>query len=256
MSALTTLNIPVTVHTDQVAPAMKKVEKTVADSAARIGKIKAAVMPGLGALGAGPLGSVLGGVAGTGTIGMGIAGVGAAFMAPILAATKLQDALNAQTKGAAQAFEEYKKTGMQTAQLNSVLLQRLATLEKQQAGGQPMGFMAAFEQANISVANANIRTGVQSAEGIGGWWSKTGTEVGAFLGSVAGGADIQEAFMEAKLSTAGEGVARQTSAELEQYRRGNISQDDVRMMRPATSEQIDILYKQMKLQQELVRQGI
>lgn len=256
MTALPTLNIPVVVNTAQVEPAMKKVEKTVADSAARIGKIKAAVMPGLGALGAGPLGGVLGGVAGTGTIGMGIAGVGAAFMAPILAATKLQDALNAQTKGAAQAFEEYKRTGVQTAQINSVLLERLATLEKQQAGGQPMGFMAAFEQANISVGNANIRTGGGAgAEGMGGWWSKTSTETGAFLGSVAGGADIQEAFMQAKLSTAGEGVARQTAAELEQYRRGNISQDDVRMMRPATREQIDIMYKQLKLQQELVKQG-
>lgn len=251
MSALTTLNIPVTVHTDQVAPAMKKVEKTVADSAARIGKIKAAVMPGLGALGAGPLGGVLGGVAGTGTIGMGIAGVGAAFMAPILAATKLQDALDAQTRGASQAFQEYKKTGIQTAQINSVLLERLAAIEKQQAGGRPMGFMAGFEQANIASAN-----GRGNGQGIGGWWSRTATELGAGLGSVASGADIQEAFKEARLSTAGEGVARQTAAELEQYRRGNITQDEVRMMRPATREEIDILYKQMKLQQELVRQGV
>lgn len=254
MSALTTLNIPVVVNTAQVEPAMKKVEKTVADSAARIGKIKAAVMPGLGALGAGPLGGVLGGVAGTGAIGMGIAGVGAAFMAPILAATKLQDALDAQTKGASQAFEEYKKTGMQTAQINAVLLERLANLEKQQAGGREMGFMASFEQANISIGNANIRTG-EGQRSIGSFWSKTATETGAFLGATLGGADMQEALLEAKLSTAGEGVARQTAAELEQYRKGNITQADVQMRRPATREQIDILYRQMKLQQELVKQG-
>jgi len=66
MSALPTLNIPVVVNTAQVEPAMKKVEKTVADSAARIGKIRTAMMPGLGALGAGPAGGVLGGLGGLG----------------------------------------------------------------------------------------------------------------------------------------------------------------------------------------------
>lgn len=212
MSALPTLNIPVTVQTAQVEPAMKKVEKTVADSAARIGKIKAAVMPGLGALGAGPVGGVLGGLAGMGPVGMGIAGVGAAFMAPILAATKLQDALDAQTKGAAQAFEEYKKTGVQTAQLNAVLLERLANLEKQQAGGRPMGFMAAFEQANISVNQANF------SEGMSNWWQKRSTETGAFVGALLGGGTMTEAALEAQISTAGEGVARQSKAELDRYR--------------------------------------
>ena len=212
MSALPTLNIPVVVNTEQVPAAMKKVEKTVSDSAARIGKIKAAVMPGLGALGAGPLGGVLGGVAGTGAIGMGIAGVGAAFMAPILAATKLQDALDAQTKGASQAFEEYKKTGVQTAQLNAVLLERLANLERQQAGGRPMGFMAAFEQANISVNQANF------SEGMSNWWQKRATETGAFVGALLGGGTATEAALEAQISTAGEGVARQSKAELDRYR--------------------------------------
>jgi len=212
MSALPTLNIPVVVNTEQVPAAMKKVEKTVADSASRIGKIKAAVMPGLGALGAGPLGGVLGGVAGMGGAGMGIAGVGAAFMAPILAANRLQDALDAQTKGAAQAFEEYRKTGVQTAQLNAVLLERLAALEKQQAGGRPMGFMAAFEQANIAVNNATF------SEGMSQWWQKRATEMGAFIGTVAGGGTVREASLEAQISTAGQGVAMQAKAELDRYR--------------------------------------
>lgn len=212
MSALPTLNIPVVVNTEQVPAAMKKVEKTVADSASRIGKIKAAVMPGLGALGAGPLGGVLGGVAGMGGAGMGIAGVGAAFMAPILAANKLQDALDAQTKGASQAFEEYKKTGVQTAQLNAVLLERLAALEQQQAGGRPMGFMAAFEQANIAVNNATF------SEGMSQWWEKRATELGAFMGTVVGGGTVTEASLEAQISTAGQGVAMQAKKELDRYR--------------------------------------
>ena len=259
MSALPTLNIPVVVNTAQVEPAMKKVEKTVADSAARIGKIKAAVMPGLGALGAGPLGGVLGGVAGTGTIGMGIAGVGAAFMAPILAATKLQDALDAQTKGAAQAFEEYKKTGMQTAQINSVLLERLATLERQQAGGQPMGFMAAFQQANISVNNATF------SEGMSDWWRKRSTEAGAFLGTMAGGGTATEAALEAQISTAGQGVALQAQAELNRYRQlkqaglvgPNASSPQVGPggVFVPSSEMREAMRQQVRLQQELVRQG-
>ena len=213
MSALPTLNIPVVVNTAQVEPAMKKVEKTVADSAARIGKIKAAVMPGLGALGAGPLGGVLGGVAGTGAIGMGIAGIGAAFMAPILAANKFQDALDAQTRGASQAFEEYKKTGMQTAQINAVLLERLSTLEKQQAGGRPMGFMAAFEQANIA---ANQKT---FSESTSQFWGKRFTEAGAFLGSITGGGNTQEAFLEAELATAGEARAKDVSRAIREQQR-------------------------------------
>lgn len=212
MSALPYLTIPVKVDTANVDAGMKKVEKRVADSAARIGKIKAAVMPGLGALGAGPLGGVLGGVAGMGGAGMGIAGVGAAFMAPILAANKLQDALDAQTKGASQAFDEYKKTGVQTAQINAVLLERLAAIEKQQAGGRPMGFMAAFEQANISVNSATF------SEGMSQWWQKRATEAGAYLGTVAGGGTVREASLEAQISTAGQGVAMQAKAELDRYR--------------------------------------
>lgn len=212
MSALTTLNIPVVVNTEQVPAAMKKVEKTVADSAARIGKIKAAVMPGLGALGAGPLGGVLGGVAGMGGAGMGIAGVGAAFMAPILAANKLQDALDAQTKGASQAFEEYKKTGVQTAQLNAVLLERLAALEKQQAGGRPMGFFAAFAQAN------EAQNAMDFNESMATYWLKRFTETGAYLGSSLGGGTATESLLEAQISTAGQGVAMQAKAELDRYR--------------------------------------
>jgi hypothetical protein len=242
MSALPTLNIPVVVNTAQVDPA-----------------IRTAVMPGLGALGAGPLGGVLGGVAGTGTIGMGIAGVGAAFMAPILAATKLQDALNAQTKGAAQAFEEYKKTGVQTAQLNAVLLERLANLEKQQAGGRPMGFMAAFEQANISVNQANF------SEGMSNWWQKRATETGAFLGTMAGGGTAAEAALEAQISTAGQGVALQAQAELNRYRQlkqaglvgPNASSPQVGPggVFVPSSEMREAMRQQVRLQQELVRQG-
>ena len=212
MSALPTLNIPVVVNTEQVPAAMKKVEKIVADSASRIGNIKAAVMPGLGALGAGPLGGVLGGVAGMGGAGMAVAGVGAAFTAPILAANKLQDALDAQTKGAAQAFEEYKKTGVQTAQMNAVLLERMAGFEKQQAGARPMGFFAAFAQANEAQNSLDFN------EGMATYWQKRFTEAGAYLGSTLGGGTATEASLEAQISTAGQGVAMQAKAELDRYR--------------------------------------
>lgn len=207
MSAIPNLKIPVTVVTDQVAPAMKKVEKEISESAARIGKMKSAAMPALGALGAGPLGGILGGISGMGGAGMGIAGIGAAFLAPILASAKLQDALAAQAKGAGQAFEQFKETGAQTAQMNSVLLQRLAQLEPRLSGSKPMGFMAAFENADIAVNNGSF-------EGISDWWSKRMTEAGALLGSLYGGGSLDRAILEAKLSTAGEGVAQQTAAQI------------------------------------------
>ena len=259
MSALPTLNIPVVVNTEQVPVAMKKVEKTVADSAARIGKIKTAVMPGLSALGAGPLGGVLGGLAGTGGVGMGIAAVGAAFTAPILAATKLQDALDAQTKGASQAFEEYKKTGVQTAQLNAVLLERLAGIEKQQAGGRPMGFLAAFQQANIAVNNATF------SEGMSEWWQKRLTEMGAFFGTVVGGGTVTEGALEAQISTAGQGVAAQAKKQLDEFRKlkalGMVGPQADVMVGPGgvfvpPSELRDAMKQQVQLQQQLVRQGL
>lgn len=209
MTALPTLNIPVVVNTVQVEPALKKVEKSVSDSAARIGKMKSAVMPGLGALGAGPLGGILGGISGMGATGLGIAGVAAAFMAPILASKKLQESLDVQTRGATEAFTEFKKTGMQNAQLNSVLLQRLSNIEQQTSrGGRPMGFGAAFGQAERAVG------GPEADYTIASFWEREFTRAGAVLGTLIGGGSLERAFLEGQLSVSSEGVAKQTEEEI------------------------------------------
>ena len=257
MSALPTLNVGVVVNTDQVPKALKKVEQDVASAASRVGKIKAAVMPGLGALGAGPLGSVLGGAVGLGGGAAATAGFAAMFMAPILAAGKLQDALDAQAKGASEAFDEFKKTGQQSAQINSVLLERLAKIEGQQKGNRPMGFMAAFAQAEIAVQNANF-TQETSAE----WWDKRFTEAGAFSGAIMGGASPRRAWMEAELSTAGQGVALQLQEEINRYKSGTPGRaiEESTMLGPGMTyiprEVVEMNRKQVELQQQLVRQGI
>lgn len=209
MSALPTLNIPVVVNTAQVEPAMKKVEKSVADSAARISRTRAAIMPGLGALGAGPLGGVLGGISGMGMGGLGVAGVAAAFMAPILLSKKLQESLDQQTKGSTEAFTEFKKTGMQTAQINSVLLERLSRIEKETpVGGRPMGFGAAFGQAERAVSGPEVEYTIAS------FWEREFTRAGAVLGTLIGGGSLERAFLEGQLSVSGEGVAKQTASEI------------------------------------------
>jgi len=257
MSALPNLNIGVTVNTEQVPKALKKVEQDVANTASRVGKLKAAIMPGLGALGAGPLGGVLGGAAGLGGGAMVAAGFVGAFMAPMLAASKLQDALDAQAKGASNALEEFKKTGEQTSQLNSVLLERLASIERQHAGGRAMGFMASFAQAEIAVNNATF-----SGETMSSWWEKRFTEAGAFTGAIVGGGDIRRAILEAELSTAGQGVAKQIGAEIKAYEKGTPGRSiaESAMIGPGAvyvpREVIDMNRKQVELQQQLVKQGI
>lgn len=209
MSALPTLNIPVVVNTAQVEPAMKKVEKSVADSAARISRTRAAIMPGLGALGAGPLGGVLGGISGMGMGGLGVAGIAAAFMAPILLSKKLQESLDQQTKGSTEAFTEFKKTGMQTAQINSVLLERLSRIEKETpVGGRPMGFGAAFGQAERAVSGPEVDYTIAS------FWEREFTRAGAVLGTLIGGGSLERAFLEGQISVSGEGVARQAQEQI------------------------------------------
>ena len=205
MSAIPTMHIPIVVNTEQVAPAMKKVEKTITDSAQRIGKLKSAALPALGALGAGPLGGILSGVSGMGGAGLAASGAVAAFAAPIMAARMLESALRETTNGATQALDEYKKTGTQTFAVNSALLERLSNLEKG-LKTPTMGFTGSFAQANA----ANSEQGFGIAE----WWSRTFTEMGAGLGAFAATGDVKTSMLEAQLSTAGEGVAKQIAAEL------------------------------------------
>jgi len=158
MSALPTLNIPVVVNTEQVPAAMKKVEKTVADSAARIGKIRTAIMPGLGALGAGPVGGVLGGLGSLGG-GFGAAAIGIGMgLAPFLAASKMMSIFERESKGAGEALKQFNETGAQTFAANSAILRRLAEVETmtKRAGAPSMAqaFTGAFAAGGAEVGSA------------------------------------------------------------------------------------------------------
>jgi len=213
MSALTTLNIPVTVHTDQVAPAMKKVEKTVADSAARIGKIRTAMMPGLGALGAGPVGGVLGGLGGLGGgFGAGAIGIGLG-LAPFLAASRMVKIFENETKGASDALKQFNATGTQTFAANSELLKRFAEMEQQAQLAKTPSLAQAF--------TGGFATGAD--ESTVGYIARSldefSSQVAAYTGAVLAGKSLPIAGMESELATAGESRAKDINRAIREQQR-------------------------------------
>lgn len=213
MSALTTLNIPVTVHTDQVAPAMKKVEKTVADSAARIGKIRTAMMPGLGALGAGPAGGVLGGLGGLGAgFGAGAIGIGLG-LAPFLAASRMVKIFENETKGASEALRQFNETGTQTFAANSELLKRFAEMEQQAQRAKTPSLSQAFTGGFASGADESTVAYIARS------LDEFSTQVAAFTGAFVSGKSLPIATMEAQLATAGEARAKDVSRAIREQQR-------------------------------------
>ena len=214
MSALPTLNIPVVVNSEQVPAAMKKVEKTVADSAARIGKIRTAIMPGLGALGAGPVGGVLGGLGSLGG-GFGAAAIGIGMgLAPFLAASKMMSIFERESKGAGEALKQFNETGAQTFAANSAILRRLAEVETmtKRAGAPSMAqaFTGAFAAGGAEVG---------SVEYMANSLDEFSTQLAAYTGALLGGKGFQQASLEAQLSTAGEVRARDIQRQMAEQRR-------------------------------------
>jgi hypothetical protein len=213
MSALPTLNIPVVVNTEQVPVAMRKVEKTVADSAARIGKIRTAMMPGLGALGAGPVGGVLGGLGGMGgAFGAGAIGIGLG-LAPFLAASKMMSIFETQTKGASDALKQFRETGVQTFAANSEILRRLADMEAQAQRGRNPSLAQAFTGG--FAGGAEVSTVGYIAQSLDNF----STQVAAYTGALLGGKGTQIASMEAELSTAGEARAKDITRSIREQQR-------------------------------------
>lgn len=215
MSAIPTMHIPIVVNTEQVAPAMKKVEKTITDSAQRIGKIRGAVNPALGALGAGPLGGVLSGMGALGAGGMaGGLGVGMA-LAPFLVANKIIDGFASATKGASDALDNFNKTGEQTFAANSAVLRALANMEKsaQDAAKSPtlaQSFAAGYGMAGNQADPGALRDFAASLDAFS-------SQASSFLGAGFGGASLEQSINLARMSTANEvqsrDIARQVREE-------------------------------------------
>jgi hypothetical protein len=120
---------------------LKDAEAKVAASAQRMQRARAVMQPTLGALGAGPLGSVLGGIGAAG--GGPLALAAGAIAAPILAITKTFESMIEASKGAGEALAKFQATGELAAGMNSVMLERLAKVEARTKGlGEMPGFGA------------------------------------------------------------------------------------------------------------------
>ena len=205
MSAIPNLKVPITVQTDQVAPAMKKVEKEVAASASRMSKIRSALTPAMGVAGAGPFGALAGGL---GAGGMGGAAVGlAAITLPFASASRVIDSMESEVRGATEALRQFRDTGKLTMAANSVMLERMAALE---AGIKPRG---SFGQA------FGVAVGEGGQGGLGAMsrmWNAAGAGLGTLVGSIfGGGQSINEIFSQMGVQMAeNEDEARRAQAQL------------------------------------------
>lgn len=208
MSAIPQLKIPITIQTAQVAPAMKQVEKTIADSSKRIAATRQALMPSLGALGAGPLGGMIGGL-GTAGVGVGLAA------APFLAASKFMETFAAQTKGAGDALKQFNESGQQQFAANSVILKRLADMEQQAKSMQSPTLAQAFTGAMGTGADPGLIPDIFQR------LDEFSSQAAAFMGAIVGGKNLDQASFEAQLSTASEPRARMLEAQAREQDRIN-----------------------------------
>ena len=240
MTAITPLKIPITVNTSQVAPAMKGVEKTVADSAQRISKIRGAITPALGGLGLGQGASMLGGFAQLGGGAGAGAAVGGAFAmglaAPYAASQKYFQMMASSSQGASDALQQFHETGRQTFAANSVLLREYANLEQRakDLAGDQTGFIGNFMVgAKRGGATSWLDEGMA---GISQGWKG----MGAFVGTLAGGGSFREASLQEQLvSTNTESEAARLQAEIVKARQTNgLNAVDVLMPMLSTLKQI------------------
>ena len=209
MSAIPHLNIPLTIVTDQVAVGMRKAEAEIKASAQRMAKVKAAMMPALGAVGGGQLGGLLGGAGAT--LGGGALAIGAIAL-PFLAASKAMDILKQQVTGAGDALKTLQETGKQNFAPNAVLLRSLAQTESRMQQDSRLGLLGTtFAATNMG----GVAGGPEMlARTLDGFFTEMFVSIAAHLtGSSAALADLQ-----GQLAVAGPGQAEYLQAEIEKLR--------------------------------------
>lgn len=219
MTAITPLKIPITVNTTQVAPAMKSVEKTVANSAQRISQIRGAITPALGGLGLGQGASMLGGFtqlgggagAGAAVLGAGALGLAAPLKLSEIYLSKMAEA----SRGASEALKQFNETGRQQYAANSAILQQYAQLEQRAKGlaGDQTSLTGNF-MVGASRGGATSFLDREAAIISEGWKG-----IGAFLGTLAGGGSFREAALQEQLTgTMSETEAARIQTELAKAR--------------------------------------
>lgn len=212
MAKITNLRIPVTVTTDGVDTGIKKTEVAIqrlqgklkrlnreqggASAASQMGNRLTPFLGGIGKMG--PAAGLL--------AGGGMAGAAAAAPFAIAGLARAQvDQMAALTKGATEALAEFRMTGQQTFASNSVILERLASMESDaQKRARVMGFGEAF---SFGMA----RPGTDS---LGDKISLLATQVSSFAGSILGGKSMEEAFLTSQLQGATETEAMRLAQQL------------------------------------------
>jgi hypothetical protein len=209
MSAIPNLKIPITIVTKDVRPALAKVERDVAASAAKVSKInsgmsgggmsaggKSLIAGGNAMLGGGPLGAMS---MALGPFGVAIGGAGAA----LLAANAVIDLFAESTKGAGAALDDFKGGKGQTMATNSVLLERLARMEKdaQDAKNQNMGLGKAW------VAASAPQPGEDTSMSFSSQLAMEAQQTSAWLSALLNGKSFMTASLEGDLAGASEADA-------------------------------------------------
>ena len=229
MSAIPNLKIPITIVTKDVGPALAKVERDVAASAAKVSKIgsgmggggmgaagKSLVAGGNAMLGGGPLGAM---AMALGPFGIAIGGAAAG----LLAANAVIDMFAESTKGAGAALDTFNAGGSQTFATNVVLLERLASLEKaaQEAKNEIMTWGKTWvaasapqpgEDDSTSFSSQFAMHAQQSVAYIAALWAGKSFMVASLEGDLAGTtnndearaikAQIEEQFLTEKIAKA------------------------------------------------------
>ena len=210
MSAIPNLKIPITIVTKDVGPALAKVERDVAASAAKVSKIgsgmggggmgaagKSLVAGGNAMLGGGPLGAM---AMALGPFGIAIGGAAAG----LLAANAVIDMFAESTKGAGAALDTFNAGGSQTFATNVVLLERLASLEKaaQEAKNEIMTWGKTWvaasapqpgEDDSTSFSSQFAMHAQQSVAYIAALWAGKSFMVASLEGDLAGTTNNDEA---------------------------------------------------------------
>jgi hypothetical protein len=205
--SLPKINVPVTVSTEGVDKGLRDAERKMRASADRMSKMQpskaagAFKAAGQSALSLGGFGAIGGAAGALGTAGAGIA----VALSPFIAAAKIMDTVATASKGAGKALEEFRRTGEQTVAMNSVILERLAGMEKMSQQAERGGFFKSFVAASADVETGQATGAVK--------WAKEFTEgltiAGAGLGAFLAGKSPEQISNEMALSVANEAGAAQ-----------------------------------------------
>ena len=198
MAKVAPLNIPVTVDTSGMDRGLAVAEQKMKRGAERINAAGAAsgaggragkgiAMAGASSLGFGAAGGALGAM-GTAGLGIGLA------LAPLLAASRMAEAMATASKGATQALEDLRTGATTSAKgfegVNEAILKQLAARERlDQTAVQAPSMAQAFAFAEKAAGGV----GPTTTQTYSDFFSNMKTSGAALLGSVFGGATSGEA---------------------------------------------------------------